>query len=174
MNLKSEMLRDHSKVQANKIVRWVGNDSKRFKALVDTFLKGPYRVTQRASWPLAYCVEYHPKLVAPHLVKLINFLKTPGNHDSVKRNILRFLQHIDIPKRQHGIVIDLCFAFLTDPKEPIAVRVFSMAVLAQLVKVHRELKQELRIIIEDHLPYATPAFTSRAKKVLKQLNQSSS
>jgi len=86
----------------------------------------------------------------------------------MQRNILRFLQDIEIPKRFYGIVTDRCFA-LMDTKEPIAVRVFSMTVLANIAKQEPDLKKELRIAIEDQLPYASAGFLSRARKVLKGL-----
>ena len=50
-----------------------------------------------------------------------------------------------------------------------AVKVFAMSVLSQLVDGVPELSQELRIIIEDQLPYASAGFISRARKVLKDL-----
>ncbi len=64
---------------------------------------------------------------------------------------------------------DSCFTFLSDPKEPIAVKVFSMSVLANITKKQPELRDELRIVIEDQLPYSTPAFKSRGGKILKEL-----
>jgi hypothetical protein len=58
-----------------------------------------------------------------------------------------------------------------DPKEPIAVRVFSMSVLANITRHEPDLKKELRIIIEDQLPFASAGFRARAKKVLKELEK---
>lgn len=171
MDLKKEILKEHSKKQADKIVKYVGNDSSRFKALVDVFLAGPYRVTQRAGWPLSICVEMHPALASPHLTRLLNHLSKPGIHDSVKRNTLRILQFIEIPKRLHGKVADICFSFLTDKQEPIAVQVFSMSALECVAETNPELKRELKIIIEDHLPFASAGYLSRARKVLKNLSK---
>jgi hypothetical protein len=169
MDLKREILKVHSKTQTNRIVRYVGKDPKRFNTLVKVFLAGPYRVTQRAAWPVAYCVEHHPDLVKPHLSTLLKHLGKPGIHDAVKRNTIRLLQFIDIPKRNQGQVAAICFQYLQDTKEPVAIRVFSMAVLGNLARENPELKQEIAILIEDHLPYASAAFRSRAKKVLKEI-----
>jgi hypothetical protein len=41
--------------------------------------------------------------------------------------------------------------------------------LATIAKANPELKRELQMIIEDHLPFASPAYLSRARKVLKNL-----
>ena len=89
-------------------------------------------------------------------------------HVAVKRNIMRLLQDIEIPQQLYGTLTDKCFTLL-DPKETIAVRVFSMTVLANIAKQEPDLKKELSIVIEDQLPYASAGFLSRAKQVLKEL-----
>lgn len=171
MNLQEELLKEHSKRQAEKIIKYIGNDPSRFKMLVNVFLAGPYRVTQRAGWPLSGVVEMHPELVTPHLSQLLKHLSKPGIHDSVKRNTIRLLQHVEIPKRLQGKVAGICFSYLTNHEEPIAVRVFSMSVLERIARENTELKRELQIIIEDHLPFASAAYLSRARKVLKNLSK---
>ena len=169
MDIKKELLKEHSKRQTTKIVNYIGNSPARFKALVRSFLDGPYRVTQRAAWPLSYCVREHPNLIKPHLKNILKMLDKKDAHVAVKRNIMRLLQDIEIPKQFYGALTDKCFT-LMDPKETIAVRVFSMTVLADIAKQEPDLKKELRIVIEDQLPYGSAGFLSRAKKVLKEIN----
>lgn len=169
MELKKVILKEHSKNQSIRIVDYVGNSPTRFKLLVDTFLEGPYRITQRAASPLSICVEQNPELVKQHLARILRVLKKSDTPDAVKRNVLRLLQFIEIPKSQKGIVSDVCFKFLEEKKEPIAVRVFAMTVLANLCKELPELKNELIPLIEDQMPYGSAGFVSRGKKVLKEL-----
>jgi len=171
MNLVEEILKVHSKKQKDKIVSYVGNDRKRFAQLVDVFLQGPYRVTQRAAWSLSNCIEKYPDLLKPHFKKILGQLSNDNIHDSVKRNILRTLQFVRVPKLHQGITINLCFGFLSNTKEPIAIRVFAMTVLANIAKEVPELKNELIPLIEDQLPYASAGFLSRGGKVLKQLKK---
>jgi len=170
MNLKKEILAGHSRSQVNKIVRYVGNDPKRFKALMNLFVDGPYRITQRVSWPISYCIQHNPELVKPWLKVIIDTLKKDDIHPAVRRNTLRFLQFIDVPGKYWGSVSNLCLKYLTDRKEPVAIRVFSMTVLANLCDDIPEIRRELRMIIEDQLPFTSPAFTSRGRKVLKKLD----
>ena len=169
MNILQEVLKEHSKAMCNRVVNYVGGDPDHFEDLVSTFLKGPYRVTQRAGWPLSYCVEAHPELIKPHLKRLIQNLETPGIHVSVKRNTIRFLQFIPIPVKLQGTVAAICFDFLSDPKETIAVKVFSMTVLANIAREQPDIRKELKIIIEDQLPFGSAGFVNRANKVLKEL-----
>jgi len=169
LNLRETILKEHSKKQCDKVVAYVGDSASRFSELVNLFLEGPYRVTQRAARPFACCVEKNPKLIKPHLKKILNYSMKPGVHDAVKRNVVRLLQFIEIPKRLQGLTAEICFQFLNNKKEPIAVRVFSMTVLANLAKVLPDLKNELIPLIEDQMPYGSAGFISRGRKVLKEL-----
>lgn len=166
MDLRKEIRKEHSKSQTAKLVTYVGNNTKRFSELFTIYLEGPYVVTQRAIWSIAICVENHPELIKPHLLKALSMLKKPGIHPAVKRNTLRFLQFIELPKKLHGTVVNFCFQFLQDTKEPVAVKAFSITVLTKIICDEPELQRELRLILEDQMPYASPAFTSRARKVL--------
>jgi hypothetical protein len=171
MNLLKLILREHSKATTSRIVDYVGYDPARFQLLVSIFLKGPYRVTQRAAWPISYCVQNHPALIKGHLKKLIDFAELPAAHVAVKRNTIRFLQFVAIPRNLQVKVFDFCFRCLANPKEPIAVRVFSMTVLSNLAKENPELKNEIIPLIEYQLPFASAGFRSRGTRVLNELKR---
>ena len=51
MNLVEIIEKEHTSAQRDKIVTHVGNNPKRFAELVEVFLNGPYRITQRSAWP---------------------------------------------------------------------------------------------------------------------------
>jgi len=171
VNLLKLILKEHTKATTSKIVTYVGSDPTRFATLVTIFLQGPYLVSQRAAWPISYCVQHHPELIKGHLKKIIDFADQPGVHDAVKRNTIRSLQFVAIPKNLQGKVFDFCFRCLANPKEPIAVRVFSMTVLSHLAKENPELKNEIIPLIEDQLPFASAGFRSRGTRVLKELKR---
>jgi hypothetical protein len=171
MDLRKAILKEHTRAQASKIADYVGDNKALFNDLVDVYLTGPYRITQRAALPINICAERSPLLVIPHLKKLLDHLDKPGLHGSGKRNTIRLLQYVVIPERYRGRVAEVCFRYLQDKKEAIAVKVFSMSVLAQIARDEPGLKRELKLVIEDFLPYSSPAFISRAKKVLKELNK---
>ncbi len=99
MNLQEEILKEHFKDLCQKIVLWIDSSQERFDELFQLFLTGEYRVTQRAAWPLSYCVEAHPAFIKKNFTKLISNLQKSNLHDSVKRNTVRLLQYVDIPKK---------------------------------------------------------------------------
>ncbi|MFT3751168.1 MAG: hypothetical protein QM768_22845 [Agriterribacter sp.] len=170
MDLRAAILKEHSKKQCEHIVKYIGRDQKKFDALVAFFLNDEYRVVQRAAWPLSYTVIAHPGLIRKHLKKIILNLKKPGIHNAVKRNTIRLLQAVEIPESLHGGVMDLCFQYIADPKEMVAVKAFSLTVLANLAKQYPEIIPELKLIILDQMPHETAAFKSRAQKILKQFD----
>jgi hypothetical protein len=173
MDLRQTILSGHNKAICHKVVDYVGINPKRFEALLEVFLGGPYRVTQRAAWPLSQCVERDPDLILPHINRVLTFAGNAGVHDSVKRNTMRLLQFVNVPTKSKGKALQLAFCFLQNRKEAVAIRVFSLTVIANLINDKPELKRELTLIIEDEMPYATAAFRSRALKVLKQLSRDS-
>jgi hypothetical protein len=98
-------------------------------------------------------------------------MKQPNAHCAVKRNGVRILQFVDIPRMLQGTVADLCFQYLSSIDEPIAVRTFSMTVLARIAKGEPDLQKEIETVVRQMLPYSTPAFISRARKVFRNIRK---
>ena len=171
MNLREEILFEHSRKQTDRIVKWVGSNEKKFAELMNLFLKGEYRVTQRAAWSVCLCIEKKPLLAKPWLRKMILKTQEKNIHDAVKRNVLKIFSEIEIPKTLYGIVANSCFGFLMNAGEPIAVRVHAMTVLTKIAQVETALKNELRIIVEDLIYHESAGIKARGKKLLKELNK---
>jgi len=166
MDIRQALLDEHSTRQTAAIVDYIGCDEARFGELMAAFFAGPYRVTQRAAWPMSNCVELHPELIGPYLPKLIDLLKRDDFHNAVRRNVVRLLQFIDVPQQYAGKVYSDCIDLLNDPNEPVAVRVFSMTVAAKIARSEPDLMNELRLVIREHLPNASPGFLARARKLI--------
>jgi len=168
MNLRETILKEHSKANCTRIVKWVGTDQKRFNELFELFLNDEYRVVQRAAWPVSYCVEDHPELIKDHFGKLLKNLNKKGIHDSIKRNSIRLLQYVTIPKKFHGQVMDLCFRYISSPIEAVAIKAFSISVLQNLARQYPEIINEIKLVIEERWNYETVAFRTRAKKLFEE------
>ena len=169
MKIREEILKEHSRTQAEKIASYIGNNEIRFAELMELFFGNTYRVTQRAAWIVSICAERNPFLIEPFLSKMVNNLEREV-HDAVKRNTLRIFQSIELPKKLWGKTVNICFRFLIDADEPIAVKVFAMTVLSNICKYEPELKNELKLVLEDQLENASAGFKSRAQKVLNGIN----
>ncbi len=167
-NLKEQILNEHSKAQCTTIVNWVGASQQRFDELFHLFLNDEYRVVQRAAWPVSYCVIAHPDFIKNHWPALIKNLQKQNLHNAVKRNSIRLLQGIKIPKKYQGQIMDICFKYVESPTEAVAVKAFSLTVLGNLAKQYPEIIPEIKLLIEEQLPHQTAAFKSRAKVFFKQ------
>jgi len=89
MDLEQLLRAEHSKRQTSRIVEYIGSDKRRFAALIRLFFAGEYRITQRAAWPLSYCVRAHPELIGPYFKPLLDNLKRKDIHVAVIRNTVR-------------------------------------------------------------------------------------
>jgi hypothetical protein len=168
MDIEKEILAVRSKDQVATLVKWVGKDKMRFQYLMELFLQWNEQLAKKSAWIIGHCSEEHPELVSPWLKPMINRMQETGVHAAVKRNVVRILQFVEIPRKLQGVVANLCFELISSIDEPIAVRTFSITVLAKIAQEEPELKKELEIVVRQMLPYATPAFRARAKKVLKK------
>jgi hypothetical protein len=168
VDIETELRKGHTKAQCDRIVNYIGGRKDRFAELMKLFFSGEYRITQRAAWPMSYCVRNHPVLVKPWIKKLLDLLESESAHSAAKRNTVRLLQFVEIPKRYEGRLMNTCFGFIGDPGEAIAVKAFSLTVLENLGSAYPEILPEIKTIIAARWDQETPAFHSRAKKILKK------
>ncbi len=170
MDIKQQLLIEHSKSNTNKIVDHIGNDSKRFAELMRIFFGDEYRLMQRAAWVMSHCAENNPQLIKPYFEKMIDLLPEKDVHNAVKRNIVRLLQFVEIPDKYLGKVYSHCVDLVDNANEPVAVRAFALTVAAKIAQSEQELLSELKLVVEKHLKYTSVAFHKRAREILK--NQS--
>lgn len=156
----------HNKILKDQLVNWVGDKQDKFDLLFNLLFTQEYRIVQRASWPLSYIIEKHPFLINKHFSVITHALGDQSLKDAAKRNLLRCLQTIIIPKKYNGKIADACFKFINDPDEKAAVKAFSISILDTLSKTYPELREELILILESMYDHETPAFRSRARKIL--------
>ena len=171
MKLREEILKEHSKKQCQKIVRWVGDDKKRFAELIYLMLHDEYRVAQRAAYPVSYCVQNYPELIKPWFGKMIKKMGDKKAHDAIRRNALRILENVDIPEKYCGQLFEISNNYLHDLKEPIAVRAFSISVMYNIAKKYSDLIIEIQHNAESLLHCGIPAMESRSKNILKEIKK---
>ncbi|MBL7780408.1 MAG: hypothetical protein JNM22_04255 [Saprospiraceae bacterium] len=164
--LHDMLLLEHSKAQTMRIVHWIGADAERLAALIDIFLGDEYRLTQRSAWVVRYVGESHPDMMKPYYPMLLEALNRQPVHDAVKRNTLNVFEDVEIPTEYYDALADHCFNYLADPKEPIAVRCASMTILEKITRQIPELREELRLLLEEQSEFESAGIRSRAKKTL--------
>lgn len=168
MDLRKELSGRQSRDRRDKIVNWIGKNDLRFNSLMKLFLEGEYRLTQHAAWPVSYCIHQHPEFAKRYMGKFIKLLEDSKSHPAVRRNIIRLLQFTEIPKKFQGQLMDLCFQFIQSSVEAIAVKAFALHILENMSETYPEILPELKAIIHSKWDSESPAFRSRAKKILKK------
>lgn len=172
MNIREELLKEknHSKQLVLKISEYACFSPKNFAALMKCFLSNEYRLAQRAAWSVSWAAQKKPALIQPYIKDLIAQLPRKDVHDAVIRNSVRILQKIEIQKKFHADLMNSCFDFVASNDTPVAIKAFSLTTLLNLSEIYSEIKNELKLIIEERWNYETAAFKSRGKKILKKLN----
>lgn len=169
--IKEALEAEHSKVLNLRIIAYIGDDAERFDELMNCFFSNNYRLCQRASWSVGDIGEKKTHLIEPYLERMLLKLNEPNIHDAIKRNTMRVFKALpEIPDDLLGLTADICFGYVTVPSVAVAIRAFSMRVLEKICRKVPELKEELRLTIEDLMQYETlPAFVSAGRDVLKKL-----
>ncbi len=159
---------EHSKAQTFKIIDWIGSDPERLATLMTIFLGDDYRLTQRSAWVVGHFAEKHPTLILPYLEQMLLKTQAIGVHDAVKRNVVRLLPSIEIPEHLLGMVATICFDFLENPKEAVAIKAFSIKILAKIAIQETDLQNELCLLIKDQMEHQSAGFQSIGRKILKK------
>ncbi len=150
------------------VVAFVSKNPEILKELIPLLYHDNKRAVQKTGLVLSELAIDNPDLFIPYTSSMLEKLYKKST-DAVKRNTLRVLQYVPIPKNQHDAAVDLCFQYLVKRNEAVAIQVFAMTVLVNLVKEYPELKNELVLILEDRMPNGSAGFRSRAKRTLQIL-----
>ena len=172
MNIQQELVKQktHTKEQALKISSYACSSPKHFKELMQCFLSNDYRLAQRAAWSVSWAAKKSPELIQPYIKDLVDQLPRKDVHNAVIRNSVRILQQVEIRGSLHGELMNSCFSFIEAPSIPVAIKTFSLTTLFNLSQSYPEIKNELKLIIEERWNHETAAFKSRGKRILKQLS----
>ncbi len=173
MNIHNELLKEkiYTNPHAMQVSDYACASKKNFKELMQCFLSNEYRLAQRAAWSVSRAARQQPEMIAPYIKDLVAQLHRNDVHNAVIRNSVRILEAIEIPEAYHGEVMNACFSFIESPSSPVAIKAFSLTTLFNLSKIYPEIKDELKLIIEDRWDTETPAFKSRGRKILKEISK---
>ncbi len=139
-----------------------------FDQLFRILLKDEGPVSWKAAWVADVVSEKRPDLLKPYIEEIVSHLEK-FSHDGTKRESLRMLARSPLPEEQLGLLIKLCFDWLTSSNESVAVKMFSMEILYRISLQEPEMKKELADSIAWRMQEETPGFRSHGKRLLKQL-----
>ena len=169
-DVKKEILGSNFKEQAEFISQYIIENPTHFPTLMRLFFSSEPFTCQRSSWVMAHCIDKDISIITPYLGKMVKNLSN-NVWDATKRNTVRMLEKVEIPQPLWEDCLNHCFRYLESHDEPIAVKVFPMTVLYNLSRKIPEIRNELKLLIEDMMPYGSAGLKSRGKKILGKLKK---
>lgn len=167
-SLRDILLMGMSRFIADMAVAHVGKDEEKFAELVELMLHSENPIPQRAAWAISIIAENDPYLLEKYIIKLIDLISS-FQHPALTRCVLKYLSENPFPEKKFGLLLDLCYRYLLDLKTPIAVRVYSMQIIYNIACKEPDLKEELKLTIENLYDTGSPGFQNRAGKLLAKL-----
>ncbi len=127
----------------------------------------------RAARVADFCCERHPELIRPYLVDLVKNL--PELKDmSVKRVFMHILiRHSWVEDDEAmGRLVDTLFKWMMDDAQAVAIKVYAIAILENIIKVVPDLKGEMIVVLEEAVPnWESSALQYRGRKLIKRLRK---
>lgn len=141
-----------------------------FKALLQLALHEKDPLAWRASWILDASDERRPGMCRGHIPEIVQALPALESKGSL-RSLLRMLTRYEIPEKDQGLLIDLCFSYLVSEQYPVAVKAHAMLIIYNHVLLYPELKDEFIAVIEDQAENNSVGFKTRGRNLIKQLEK---
>ena len=165
MKFEAQLLSELSRKNIDYIIHVIGDKQELFDEILSLMLLNKNPLSPRAAWVLEGSSLNHPFLIQSHLIEIIGALKT-FNHPGTQRNVLKILSRSEIPGKWEGYITDLCFEWLEECTRPVAIKMYCMEILTNMLTKYPGLKDELKMVIENQFDFSSPGFKARGRKVL--------
>lgn len=168
MNLADQLLMELSRRNTDYIAHSIGDDPELFRNLIDIMFTGKEPLPSRASWVVTAVTDRHPELLKPYIKKIVNHLEQ-FEHPGTRRNLLRYLSDTELPESVEGKLYDLCSQWALSRNEPPAVKVHSMQIIYNIAQKEPDLKNEVRLILEELTVHESAAVKSRSRQLYARI-----
>ncbi|HAZ03158.1 MAG TPA: hypothetical protein DCY97_13470 [Marinilabiliales bacterium] len=158
--LEKQLMAELSRRNTDFIVHWAQNQPGAIKELVEMVLSHQEVVASRAAWVLEKLSGNYSGLLDAHIPKIIKSLSAIPS-SSTRRTIAKVLMFHQIPEESEGELLDFCLRMIEAAKEPVAVKANCMTLVFSLLPKYPELKNEIFALIENQIPYSSPAIYAR-------------
>lgn len=126
------------------------------------------QISTRFLWLLSDIGGIDSKVLFDELPYLFN-LRDKINHLETKASFANYWLLVGVPIQNEAEAITLLFEWLQSNEVNVHTKSRSLFVLFNLTKKYPELKNELKLCLEDQLDKNTPDFNKRANKILVEL-----
>jgi hypothetical protein len=172
MNIRQQLLRKHSRENADFIEAHVVRTPGAIVELMVCFLGEEEKVAQRSSQVVGNLGRHHPELLKPWWEDMLEAGLQPV-HIAIRRNVARYFCELElpIPGKLEKRIATTFTDWSTDPDVPVAVAVFAMQFVADRHEKFPQLAKTIKQVIESKIDGSSPGFCNRGQKILQQLAQ---
>ena len=105
------------------------------------------KLPAKASWILTKVCDFSSQTLEPYIEKIADIL-LKSNQQPVLRSLCRILTSLNIPESKQGLIFDYAYKLALSPKNDVAVRVYSLRILKNIVCIYPELQFEFNQLLE--------------------------
>lgn len=170
LSVRHELLLEHSRANADRIVGLVADDESLLVELMVCLFSDEVTVAQRAAFAVGIYGREYPARLLPWLEDLVGAIANPV-HQAIRRCGVRYMSELTepIPKSLEKRMIGLCVGFVADPETETAIGAFAMQFVADRSERYPAAAKTLIRDLKKRFPSASAGFQNRAGKLLKKL-----
>lgn len=127
-------------------------------------------VSMRFIWLVGDLCEHAPNVARPSVIYFYS-KRNQIKFANFNRSLAKMFWLAGIPEEIEGAAIDEMFKWLLDPKVGVSAKNYSLSALLDLTNKYPEVKNELKIVIEDQLDKNSSSFEKTAMRILKELEK---
>lgn len=170
MNVSELLSEEHSRMHTDFIAKIILEHPLLFDELWKLFLANEEPISRRAAWVVDLVTENRPEWIASLLEELVDTIPS-YDHDGLKRHALHILSRSPLPEDKLGEIADFCFAWLLQPGEAVATKMYSMEILYRISELEPDLKPELADSIRMQMIEGTPGIKCCGRRILERLGK---
>ncbi len=129
--------------------RWATHIVQNDIALMDiiSVIDAPHPIGMRFSWMLGGIVQMDPHRVFPVVAYLFTRRDEIKIHN-FERSLAKMFALAGVPEEIEGEAVEALFQWLMNPQLIVSTRIFAMAAMDKLCSKHPELRNELKVVLE--------------------------
>lgn len=150
--------------------KWASHIIQNNLAIMDLveLIHNEHPVAMRFSWVLGCICELAPGVVYP----AINYFFSKRGEIQIpnfNRSLAKMFFLSGVPDEIEGEAADALFRWLQDPVSNVSTKTYTLSALNKLTIKHPELKNELKMVVEEQLYKNSSSFEKLAMKVMESL-----
>lgn len=125
-------------------------------------------IAKRFSWLLSDIALTEPKVLY-YVLPFLFQLRDKTSISDFQYSFSKYWNYCGVPEEHEGEAIDLLFKWIEDPNVSVHIKTNSLNALSKILEKYPDLKNELKIVLEDQLDKNSVSFKRMATKVLMAL-----